>query len=70
MFSGTVRDNLDPSETHEDAEIWIALEQAHLKTFMSTLKDGLLSDVQEGGENFRWICISKLFVSKNFFIHR
>jgi len=52
LFSGTVRDNLDPSETHEDAAIWTALEQAHLKTFMSTLKDGLLSDVQEGGENF------------------
>ncbi|QQP42045.1 Uncharacterized protein FKW44_016589, partial [Caligus rogercresseyi] len=33
--------NLDPFQTHSDREIWTALEQAHLKTFVSNLADGL-----------------------------
>ncbi len=31
MFSGTIRSNLDPFRCHSDAEIWDALDQAHLK---------------------------------------
>jgi hypothetical protein len=30
LFSGTVRDNLDPFNQHEDAEIWEALRQCGL----------------------------------------
>ena len=30
LFTGTMRDNLDPFEKHTDAEIWAALRRAHL----------------------------------------
>ena len=30
LFSGTIRDNLDPFNQHEDAEIWDALRQVRL----------------------------------------
>jgi ABC-type multidrug transport system fused ATPase/permease subunit len=31
MFSGTLRYNLDPFQRYSDAEVWDALERAHLK---------------------------------------
>jgi ABC-type multidrug transport system fused ATPase/permease subunit len=31
MFSGTLRYNLDPFGKYSDAEVWTALERAHLK---------------------------------------
>jgi len=52
LFSGSLRSNLDPADTHEDLAVWAALEQAHLKDFVKDLPGGLLADVQEGGENF------------------
>ena len=30
LFTGTMRDNLDPFEKHTDAEVWAALRRAHL----------------------------------------
>lgn len=30
LFSGTLRDNLDPFEAYSDDEVWDALEQASL----------------------------------------
>ena len=31
MFSGTLRSNLDPFNHHSEAELWEALDRAHLK---------------------------------------
>lgn len=33
LFSGTLRMNLDPFDKYSDAELWRALEHAHLKAF-------------------------------------
>ncbi|GKU99909.1 hypothetical protein SLEP1_g12688 [Rubroshorea leprosula] len=66
LFSGTVRFNLDPFSEHNDADLWEALERAHLKDVIRNillvwmLRKILLTDVQqnayfyvlEGGENF------------------
>ena len=42
LFSGPLRQNLDPLELYTDAEIWNALEHAHLKNFiMETYSEGL-----------------------------
>ena len=53
LFSGTLRMNLDPFSKYEDAKVWTALEQAHLKEFVSGLTSGLQHEVSEGGENLR-----------------
>lgn len=53
LFSGTVRSNLqygDPDAT--DQELWRALEIAQASDFVSTMPDGLDSQVAQGGTNF------------------
>lgn len=52
LFSGTVRFNLDPFNEHNDADLWEALERAHLKDVISRNTFGLDAEVSEGGENF------------------
>ena len=53
MFSGSVRFNLDPANQYSDAEIWAALEQAHLRDFIAGLPEALLYESGEDGANFR-----------------
>jgi ABC-type multidrug transport system fused ATPase/permease subunit len=43
--------NLDPFELYDDKDIWRALEQAHLKSYVTNLSGGLDFEVNEGGEN-------------------
>lgn len=57
LFSGSLRFNLDPFDTHTDEEIWSALDHAHLKAFVSGLDNGLQFTVAEGGENLRWVSV-------------
>ncbi|XP_065882181.1 ABC transporter C family member 12-like isoform X1 [Euphorbia lathyris] len=52
LFSGTVRFNLDPFSEHNDADLWEALERAHLKEVIRKNSFGLDAEVSEGGENF------------------
>ncbi|XP_014489002.1 PREDICTED: ATP-binding cassette sub-family C member Sur [Dinoponera quadriceps] len=52
MFSGTIRENLDPLSEHEDQEIWQALELSQMKEIIASHPDGLNFEVREGGENF------------------
>ena len=58
IFSGTLRENLDPFSAYTDHELWRALDLAHLKRFVSDLKDGLEYECGEGGESLRY-CIWK-----------
>ena len=37
LFSGTVRENLDPQGLHEDGALWQALEQCHLSEVIVTV---------------------------------
>ena len=54
MFSGTLRINLDPFDSHTDDEIWIALQTAHLSEYVEGLVERLEYPVAEGGENLRY----------------
>ncbi|CAK7350714.1 unnamed protein product [Dovyalis caffra] len=63
LFSGNVRFNLDPIREHNDADLWEALEKAHLKDTIRNNSFGLDAEqtvksicfdgkVFDGGENF------------------
>ncbi|CAL5411675.1 unnamed protein product [Camellia sinensis] len=52
LFSGTIRFNLDPFSEHSDADLWEALERAHLKDVIRMNAFGLDVEVTEAGENF------------------
>lgn len=54
LFSGTLRLNLDPFDSHTDEELWKILELSHLKNFVSGLEQGLLYPVTEEGGNLRY----------------
>jgi len=53
LFSGSLRMNLDPFGAYSDEKIWLSLEHAHLKQFVSGLDKGLEFECSEGGENLR-----------------
>lgn len=53
LFSGTLRLNLDPFEQYSEAELWRALELAHLKAHVQALPEGLAHPISEAGENLR-----------------
>ena len=57
MFSGTIRFNLDPFNNFNDADVWRALEIARLKSYISSLSGGLDHEIQEGGENLRYVSL-------------
>uniref|UniRef100_S4R710 ABC-type glutathione-S-conjugate transporter n=1 Tax=Petromyzon marinus TaxID=7757 RepID=S4R710_PETMA len=52
LFGGSLRDNLDPFGHHSDAEVWEALEFAHLGETARALPGGIQHECAEGGENF------------------
>jgi ATP-binding cassette subfamily C (CFTR/MRP) protein 4 len=52
LFSGTVRFNLDPFSMHTDAQIWAALEDAHIMEHIKQDPLGLSAQVEESGKNF------------------
>ena len=53
IFSGTLRDNLDPSGKYTDHDVWDALTLAHLKPFVETTAQGLMYECGENGESLR-----------------
>ncbi|CAM1291421.1 ABCC5 (predicted) [Pycnogonum litorale] len=52
MFSGTIRDNLDPVGKYTDDEIWTSLEKTFMKHKILTLAGKLQTNVTENGTNF------------------
>ncbi|XP_070617234.1 ATP-binding cassette sub-family C member 6 [Erythrolamprus reginae] len=49
LFGGSLRENLDPLNRCSDEDIWTALEQTQLKTFVSDLPGQMDYECSEGG---------------------
>ena len=68
LFSGSVRENLDPTNRYSDQEVWTVLDKCHLKEAALKL-GGLIGDVGERGQNLsvgqkQLVCLARALLTR------
>ncbi|KAL6438750.1 hypothetical protein ACFW04_004624 [Cataglyphis niger] len=70
LFTGSLRQNLDPFDQYSDAILWQALQDVELKEIISQMAGGLNTKISDEGSNFsvgqrQLFCLARAIIKNN-----